>query len=214
MFDDRTQAGEILAQKLVKYKDHPDTLILALPRGGLPVAEPIAHALSLPLDIIITRKIGHPYSDEFALGAISEYGSSAWKEDVDDIDNNWVNLELIKERAEIDRRKRVYLGKRKRLELEDKTVILVDDGAATGMTTIAALKDLKKMGVKKIVIALPVAPYDTAREIKKYASEIVCLYTSPVEEFYGSVGAYYNDFSQVGDAQVKTILKKIEASRV
>lgn len=210
MFDDRTQAGSILAQKLEKYKELPNTLILALPRGGLPVADIIAQHLHLPLDVIITRKIGHPYSEEFALGAISEYGSSVWGEDIEDVDPEWVDFEVKKENKEIKRRKKMYLGSRKRLDLEGKIVILVDDGAATGMTIIAALKDIKKMGANKIITALPVLPKNTSEEIKKYSTKIISLHLPRDENFYGSVGAYYNDFSQVGDREVKTILKKNE----
>ena len=210
MFDDRTQAGSMLAQKLEKYKELPNTLILALPRGGLPVANIIAQHLHLPLDVIITRKIGHPYSEEFALGAISEYGSSVWGKDIEDVDPEWIDFEVKKENEEIKRRKKMYLGSRKRLGLEGKIVILVDDGAATGMTIIAALKDIKKMGANEIITVLPVLPKNTSEERNKSSAKLTSLQMPRDENFCGSVGAYYNDFSQVEDREVKTILRMNE----
>lgn len=207
MFRDRIDAGQKLAQKLEEYKSLPNIVILGLPRGGLPVASIIAQYLGAPLDIIITRKIGHPYNDEFALGAISEYGSSVFGEDLNEIDPEWVRNEVKNEEREIKRRKKLYLGNKKRVDLKNKIVIVVDDGAATGLTLIAALRGIREMYAEKIIAAVPVIPTSTAREVKKYVDEIVTLQRPGDETFYGSVGAYYENFTQVEDAEVKRILK-------
>lgn len=207
IFRDRIDAGQKLAQKLEEYRSLPNVVVLGLPRGGVPVANIISQHLESPLDIIITRKIGHPYNDEFALGAISEYGSSVFGEDLNEIDPEWVGNEVRNEEKEIRRRKKLYLGDKKRVDLKNKIVIVVDDGAATGFTLIAALKGINGMSCEKIITAVPVIPKNTAREIKKYVDEIVALHRPGDETFYGSVGAYYEDFTQVEDFEVEKILK-------
>lgn len=207
-FRDRIDAGIQLSQRLEKYKSEQDVVILGLARGGVPVAHVIAERIHLPMDIIITRKIGHPYNDEFALGAITEYDTSAFGEDAIDVEPEWIEKEIKREKKEMKRREKIYVGSKKRLELTGKRVIIVDDGAATGMTLIAALKGVKKMSAKEIIVAIPIIPASTLRNVEKYANEIIALNTPPDESFYGSVGAYYENFTQVDDEDVQKMLKK------
>lgn len=205
-FPDRTVAGRLLAEKLLEYKGKKDTLVLALVRGGVVVGAELAKALQLPLFPYIVRKLGHPGHREYGLGAIAEGGETY----LDDAAMRyagvtWEDLEPVmeEEMRELKRRQKTYLVEA-RPPLQGKTVILTDDGAATGGTLFAAIADLRKAGVVKIVVALPVCPPDTAAKLRKCVDEAVILET-PVP--FSAVGQWYLHFPQVEDEEVLTHLR-------
>ncbi len=208
-FSDRAEAGRSLATALERFRaDQP--LILALPRGGVPVAFAIARALDAPLDVLLVRKIGAPGHEEFGIGAVVDGNPP-----VAEIDHLLVRLTqaspayveetVRRETAEIERRRRLYAGDRKPPALQGRTVILVDDGIATGGTARAALRALARAGAKKRVLAVPVAPADSAAELAEEADEVVCLRTP--DPFF-AVGEHYEDFAQTTDAEVVRLLQQ------
>jgi len=205
-FPTRTDAGLALSQELTEYKDAKDTLILALVRGGIVIGKALSDELNLPLHPYIVRKLGHPGHREYALGAIAEGGSTFLDDAMMNVhDLNWKNLEPIidEEMKELARRKEKYMVK-PRPDLKGQTVILTDDGAATGATIFAAIEDLRKVKVKKIVVALPVCPPDTAKLLTSKADETV--FSATPATFY-AVGQFYIDFEQVEDEEVLGLLK-------
>ncbi|WP_234697136.1 phosphoribosyltransferase [Nitrosophilus alvini] len=207
MFKDRYEAGLKLAEKLKEY-ENSDSVIVALPRGGIPVAAVIAEKLHIPMDIFFVKKIPSPYNEEAAIGAVSENGFVYVNEHAKIMLN--VADEYIKERAEQKMRemkeKRALYGK-KRINLKDKTVIIVDDGIATGASMLLATDALREEGAKKIVIAAPVAPPDVVSKLEKSADEVVILQTPPD---FMAVGQFYYDFHQLSDDEVLDILKKFK----
>ena len=206
MFADREEAGRQLAAKLSNYRG-TDAVILALPRGGVVVGEKIAQKLSIPLDIIAVRKIGHPSAPEFALGAVDEHGTRLMNEaEAGSINPAWLAEETVRQIEEAKRRNRVYRGGKKHAHIEGKTAIIVDDGIATGLTMRLAIKALKKQKPERIIVAVPVSSAEAAAEILEEADELVVL--EPPEEFLGAVGAHYIRFEQVEDAEVIRLLKR------
>src|SRR5213082_173752 len=206
IFPDRVEAGRLLGVKLSKYAGRDDVIVLGLPRGGVPVAYEVARALRVPLDVFIVRKLGVPGFEELAVGAIASGGVRVLNEDVARALPNAVDIiEAVtaKETAELQRREQSYRDGRPAPELRDKTVIMVDDGLATGATMRAAVKALWQRGAAKIVVAVPVGPPDTCHEIEEQADETVCLSTP---EFFQAVGQYYEDFSQTTDEDVRELL--------
>lgn len=208
-FKDRVEAGK----KLAGFFDHingRNAVVYALPRGGVVVGAEIAKALKAPLDLIITRKIGHPYQPEYAIGAIAENGHAVFnKDEILSVDEQYIKEETKKQTQEAKRRREVYLGGRKPTSCKGKTAILVDDGIATGLTIKAALKELKMhYGPAKVVIAVPVAPRDTVEELEKMGAEVLSIITA--KEFLGAIGAYYQDFSPVEDQDVTRIMKEAQ----
>ena len=204
-FKDRTEAGK----KLAEFFDHingKDAVVYALPRGGVVIGAEIAKAIHAPLDLIITRKIGHPLQPEYAIEAIAENGHSVLnKEEVLEVDEEYLKEETEKQRQEAKRRREIYLGDRQPISCKGKTAILVDDGIATGLTMKAALKELKlHYQPNKIVIAVPAAPWEEVEELKKTGAEVLCILTT--KQFLGSIGAYYRDFSPVEDKDVIKII--------
>jgi len=207
-FIDRRDAGRKLVPLLEKYKDKKDVIIIGLPRGGVVNAYEVAKELNLPLDIIVVRKIGAPMQPEFAVGAISQEGDVL-------LDHNIMNMVGVKEKdlqtivedekQEAKRRLALYRGDRAPLDLINKTVILVDDGLATGATMRAAILSARRMGAQKIIVAIPVSPKDTLKKIEQEADEVVCLYTPDV--FWG-VGGFYDVFYQTEDNKVIDLLSK------
>lgn len=203
-FKNRREAGQKLAQALIKYKNQ-QVVVLALPRGGVVLAAEIAKQLKAPLDLVIVRKIGHPYSAEYAIAAVSEDGSLIEnKNETEKVDNQWFIDEVKSEQAEGNRRRRVYLAGRQQIDITDKIAIIVDDGIATGLTMKAAIREVKNKKPNKIIIAVPVAPRETVVEIKTLVDEVVVL-ENP-EFFMGAIGSYYQDFPQVADEEVVELL--------
>src|SRR5881396_4413350 len=207
-FSNRAEAGRQLAEKLDKYAGRKHVIVLGLPRGGVPVAYEVAKRLRAPLDVFIVRKLGVPGFEELAVGAIASGGVRVLNEDVmRALPNADQLIESVTERetVELDRREQTYRNGRAAPELRDRVVILVDDGLATGATMRAAVKALRQRGVAKIVVAVPVGPPDTCRELEQEADETICLSTPP---FFQAVGQYYEDFSQTTDDEVRELLTR------
>src|SRR5437867_12584913 len=205
-FANRTEAGRLLAEKLVNYAGRADVVVLGLPRGGVPVAFEVAQRLGAPLDVFIVRKLGVPGFEELAAGAIASGGVRVLNEDVmRAIPHADQAIEAVtaQQTAELERREEIYREGRPAPELRDWIVILVDDGLATGATMRAAVKALRQRGAAKIVVAVPVGPPDTCHEIEEQADETICLSTP---EFFQAVGQYYDDFSQTTDEDVRELL--------
>jgi predicted phosphoribosyltransferase len=208
LFKDRKDAGIKLAKALEKYKDE-DVMVLALPRGGVVLGVEIANKLLAPLDIILTKKIGHPINSEYAICAITEDGDPICNSaEVKNVDSEWLIEEIQKVRSEIKRRKEMFQRGKILCAVEGKTVIIADDGIATGLTMIAAIEEIKKRKPKKLVVAIPVTPYDTAQKLRSMVDELVSLDVDV--NYRGAVGAYYEDFRQVEDSEVISILKSFE----
>jgi putative phosphoribosyl transferase len=212
-FPNRTEAGRLLAKKLVKYAGRDDVIVLGLPRGGVPVAFEVAQRLGAPLDVFIVRKLGVPGFEELAVGAIASGGVRVLNEDVmRALPNADQLIESVTERetVELDRREQTYRNGRAAPGLRDRVVILVDDGLATGATMRAAVKALRQRGVARIVVAVPVGPADTCREFEDAADETVC---ASMPEFFQAVGQYYEDFSQTSDEEVRELLARAAQER-
>jgi len=212
-FRNRTDAGRQLAKALAAYKDQ-EPVILALPRGGVPVAAQVAAALHAPLDLILVRKIGVPFQPELAMGAIVDGGTPIIVRNEDvirlaGIDEAEFTAICDSELAEIERRRR-YFGSRERVDVAGRTAIVIDDGVATGATTRAALRATRMRGPKKLVLAVPVAPTDSLATLRENADEVICLED---HEFFGAIGAYYVDFDQVGDEEVIKLLKRVPVDK-
>src|SRR3989449_1051375 len=208
-FQNRLEAGRILAENLEKYADRDDVIVLGLPRGGVPVANEVAKRLRAPLDVFIVRKLGVPGFEELAAGAIASGGVRVLNQDVVraiPYASEAIEAITAKETAELQRREQIYREGRPAPELRDKIVILVDDGLATGATMRAAVKALQQRGAAKIVVAVPVGPPDTCREFEDEADEVVCA-SEP--EFFQAVGQYYEDFSPTSDDGVRELLAKV-----
>ncbi|MDD4135656.1 MAG: ribose-phosphate diphosphokinase [Candidatus Shapirobacteria bacterium] len=205
-FKNRAEAAKQLAKLLTKFKD-TDTVVLGIPRGGAVTANIVAKELSLPFGIVVIRKIGHPNNREYAVAAIAESGMLvANRDEIKKIDKTWFDGEAERQLLETKRRRKEYGGKRPQIRLTGKTVILVDDGLATGLTMAAAIKEVKLAKPNKIVIAVPVSPKDTAKKLKSEVDEFITpLIPIPFE---GSVGAYYENFPQIEDRQVAEIMGK------
>jgi len=210
MFHDRQEAGQKLAQALEKFKNAKEAIILALPRGGVVVGFEIAKALNLPLDIVVPRKIGAPDNPEFAIGAITESGEGIFDQETIAfyrISKEYIKKTVAEEKKEALRRLKLYRGDRPPLDLKDKTVILIDDGIATGATMRAAIKSVKEKGAKKVIVAVPVSAPDSFKIIKKEVDEMISL---AVPVFFGAVGAFYENFEQTSDEEVVDLMKKSE----
>ena len=207
-FANRTEAGCLLAEKLVQYAGRNDVIVLGLPRGGVPVAYEVAKRLGAPLDVFIVRKLGVPGFEELAAGAIASGGVRVLNEDVMRAiphPDEAIEAVTARETAELERREHEYRDGQQAPELRDRVVILVDDGLATGATMRAAIKALRQRGAAKIVVAVPVGPPGTCREIEQEADETICLSTP---EVFQAVGQYYEDFSQTSDQDVREVLSR------
>jgi putative phosphoribosyl transferase len=206
IFQDRTEAGRELAEQLLNYAGRDDVIVLALPRGGVPVGFEVAQHLRVPLDVFVVRKLGLPGHEELAMGAIASGGVRVLNEDVlSVIPDAQAIVEMVTaiEREELERRERIYRADRPQPDLKDRTVILVDDGLATGATMRAAVAALRQQGAAKIVVAVPVGAPSTCRDLSNTADDVICL-RSP-GAFIG-VGQYYSDFSQTTDEEVRDLL--------
>lgn len=208
-FHTRKDAGVRLASLLQTYKGNRDTLILALVRGGVAIGHALATELSLPLFPYVVRKLGHPGHREYGLGAIAEGGSTHLDEPMMKMQGlTWVDLEPIaeEEMAEMKRRVQAYTTVAPRPDLKGKTIILTDDGAATGGTMLAAIEDMRRSHVKKVIVALPVSPPDTKELLARKADEIAILATP---EPFNAVGQWYRDFPQLEDDEVLRLLRSV-----
>lgn len=207
-FRDRAEAGRLLAEKLRAYERHPDAIVLALPRGGVPVAYEVATSLHLPLDIFVVRKLGVPGYQELAMGAIASGGIRVLNEDVLRAlpDAAAMVAEVTtQETRELERRERDYRGDRRPPEVSGRIVILIDDGLATGATMLAAIAALRKKAPAKIVVAVPVCPPETCGEIERVADEMVILLAP---DWFRGVGQFYEDFGQTSDEEVRDLLAR------
>ncbi len=210
-FRDRAEAGRRLADKLAAYAGRADVLVLGLPRGGVPVAFEVAQALELPLDVFLVRKLGVPGHEELAMGAIASGGVWVLNQDVIQALNpplRVVQAVAARELQELTRRERLYRGDRPALKLRDRTVILVDDGLATGSTMRAAVAAVRRLEPAGIIVAVPTAAPSTCAAISHEVSDCVCVITP--DPFY-SVGIWYEDFSQTTDEQVRDLLERAAA---
>ncbi len=207
----RIEAGKMLADALKNYASEPELIVLALPRGGVPVAFPVAQKFKAPFDVFLVRKLGVPGHEELAMGAVSSNGSRVLNQEVVDvlqIPEGLIDLVAQREMEEIKRRENVYRKGRPPLNLAGKTVILIDDGLATGSTMLASLKAIRTQCPRKIIAAVPVSPPSTCEQLQDDADAMICLITP--EPFYG-VGMWYDDFSQTEDREVVDLLDRAKA---
>lgn len=214
LFSDRFEAGKILAESLADYRNKGDVVvILALPRGGVPVGYQVARALNAPLDILLVRKLGVPEREELAMGAIASGGIRVLNEDIIQslhIPEQTIDQAAEAERRELERLEQAYRGDRPRILLAGKIVILVDDGLATGASMRAAVDAVRQQRPAKIVVAVPTAAPETCVQFQAYVDQIVCA-TTP-QPFYG-VGKWYLDFAQTSDEEVRRLLEDAERMR-
>jgi putative phosphoribosyl transferase len=213
-FRDRLDAGRRLAKALSEYKGR-NAVILALPRGGVPVAAEVAAALETPLDLILVRKIGVPSQPELAMGAVVDGATPivVRNEEVIEISGTTADefdAACARELAEIERRRQLYIGDRARAEIAGQVVIVIDDGIATGATTRAALQAIRNRKPKELVLAVPVAPPDTITKLRQEVDALICLETP---ELFGAIGYFYRDFRQVSDQEVVAILQRFPATQ-
>jgi len=207
-FINRTHAGRLLAKKLDEYANRSDVVVLALPRGGVPVAYEVAHALNAPLDVFLVRKLGVPGHEELAMGAIASGGVRVMNKYVVQrlgISDHFIDKVTAKEQRELERRERLYRGSEEPLDLGGRTVIVVDDGLATGSTMTAAVDAIKRMKPSEIVVAAPVASYDACAFFNALVDSTCVCFMSP--EPFDGVGRWYRDFRQTSDAEVCYLLK-------
>ena len=211
-FRDRSEAGRILADRLSAYAGRPDVVVLALPRGGVPVAFEVARSLDVPLDVFLVRKLGVPQHEELAMGAIASGGTEVLLPDVIryfQLAPHEVEDVARRELAELKRRERAFRGQRPPLAVQGRTVILVDDGLATGASMRAAVQALGELLPARVVIAVPVAARETCDELRTLVAEVVCVHTP---EPFRAVGVWYADFTQVTDEQVRALLEATSAA--
>jgi predicted phosphoribosyltransferase len=208
VFADRAAAGRALAERLRPFAGRSDVVVLALPRGGVPVAYEVARALGAPLDVFLVRKLGAPGQEELAMGAIATGGVRVLNEEVVgvlQVPDEEIDRVAAREMRELQRRERLYRDDRPPPEVRGRTVILIDDGLATGSTMRAAVAALRQQGPRRVVVAVPVAAAETAEEFQREVDHLVCVLTP--EPFY-SVGSWYRDFSQTTDAEVRELLEQ------
>ncbi|HEV8717863.1 MAG TPA: phosphoribosyltransferase [Candidatus Binatia bacterium] len=207
-FAHRTEAGEELARKLAAYADRPDALVLALPRGGVPVGFAVARTLHVPLDVFLVRKLGVPGQEELAMGAIASGGVRVLNREVVEllgIPDSLIDAVATRELQEIARRERLYRDNRPAPKVQGRTVILIDDGLATGATMRAAVAALRQQQPARVIVAVPTAAPETCAELGAEVDEIVCARTP--EPFY-AVGLWYADFRQITDEEVRDLLAR------
>lgn len=208
----RTEAGQVLAANLTDFAGRDDVIVLALPRGGVPVAFEVAKALRVPLDVFVVRKLGVPGHEELAFGAIASGGVRVLAKDTIDqlrLSNPMIDAVIEEEEKELARREKLYRGGRPPPDLRERTVIVVDDGLATGATMLAAVRALKAHRPAKIIVAVPVAARETCADVGRLA-DVVCVCAAEPRPFYG-VGMWYYDFSQTSDSEVLSLLAEARA---
>ena len=208
MFADRRDAGVQLISRLKEYKDQQGVIVLSLPRGGVATGYEIARSLNIPLDIVIVRKIWFPGQSELGIGAVSETGTVVLNTSIIStygVPKEYIEREVSRQKEEISRRVKLYRKGKRLPSLEGKTVILVDDGVATGATMKSAIATLKEENLKKLIVALPVAPSGVVKELEQMVDLFICIET-PFD--FMAVGSYYHDFTQVSDEEVINLLER------
>jgi predicted phosphoribosyltransferase len=208
IFHDRKDAAKKLAKDLVQHKGAKDTIVVALPRGGVVLGRVVATELGLPLDIVVPRKIGHPGNEEYAIGAITETGDAIWNEEEKAaIDPTVLAQSIEKEKKEAERRLDTYRQGLPPRDFSGKTIIIIDDGIATGLTMFAAIKTVKTLGAARIIVAVPGGPADTIEKLKKdpHVGNVIAL---EVPSLFFAVGQLYEVFGQVEDDEVITLLQR------
>lgn len=212
-FKDRLQAGKLLAERLSSYAARPDVIVLALPRGGVPIGFEVARALGVALDVLIVRKLGMPGHEEYAMGAVASGGLCVLQAGLGEKYGILpADIDAVKQRelAEIERREQLYRASRPVPQLHGRVVILVDDGLATGSTMLAAIQAVRQAEPAHLIVAVPVAPPETCRELGAEVDEMICLHT-PTQFF--SVGMWYQDFQQTTDSEVIDLLNQAESEQ-
>jgi predicted phosphoribosyltransferase len=208
MFINREEAGDLLSEKLLKYKANKDAVVVAIPRGGVPIGYTIAKKLEVPLEIVLSKKIGHPLNKEYAIGAVT-LKNSILSDAALEVSQVYIHDETEQIRKLLKKRLESYYEDRKPMELKDKIVILVDDGIATGNTMISCMQLIQMQKPSKIIVALPVAPPSAFKKMKEMeeVAEAICLST-PIN--FQAVGQFYEEFNQVNDKEVIELLKKMQ----
>jgi len=209
-FTGRSDAGLALAKELEQYRERDDVIVLALPRGGVPVGAVVAERLNVPLDIFLVRKLGFPGHEEFAIGAIASGGTRVLNQaalEIGHVSPEEIDEIAAREEIELERREQEYRGDRPRPKLQGKIIILVDDGLATGSTMRAAVAALRQQNPAKIIVAVPVASADACELLSREANEVLC---ASIPEPFHAVGLWYEDFSQTTDQEVKELLQRAE----
>ena len=213
MFQDRSDAGKKLAEALIAYRGH-DVVVYALPRGGVVLGVEVARTLKAPLDLIVVRKIGHPLQPEYAIGAVAEDGYLLVNPDeIAGLDRLWFDRAAGAELEEARRRRKVFLQGRGPIAVKQKIAIIVDDGLATGLTMFAAIHEIRKRHPQKLVVAVPVAAYETAEKLRSVVDDLVVLH---IPQWMGAIGAFYERFDQVSDDEVVALMNlaaSVPASR-
>lgn len=207
MFANRREAGELLFKELLPYKNNRDAILVALPRGGVPVACILSEKLNLPLEIVLSKKIGHPENREFAIGAVTLNSKIVEPWALEEVSSTYLNQEIERIRALLKKRLQWYYGAQAPIDLRNKTVIVVDDGVATGNTLISSIQLIEQQQPREIIVALPVAPPSAIRKIKLFTpvEKVLCL---EVPLHFQSVGQFYEDFGEVTDQEVIRLLTK------
>ncbi len=207
IFANRAQAGRLLAERLQSYTKRPDVTVLGIPRGGVPVAFEIAEALGVPLDVFVARKLGVPAQEELAFGAIASGGVRVLDPEIIGavgISNMDIEEVTARERKELERRERLYRGARSPLDIRGRTVILADDGIATGSSLRAAISALRQLQPARLIVAAPVAPHSTCGRLRQEVDDLVCV---EMPRSFRAIGEFYEDFEQVTDREVTDLLR-------
>jgi putative phosphoribosyl transferase len=206
LFRDRRDAGKVLAAQVVKAVSDPDTVVLALPRGGVPVAFEVARALKAPLDVYVVRKLGLPGEEELAIGAIASGGVRVLNRALIahlQVPEELIERVTVEEARELERRERLYRGDRRLIALQGRAVILVDDGLATGATMLAAVRSVRDQQPLRIIVAVPIASPSACEDIREEVDQMICV---AAPEPFLAVGSWYDNFSQTSDAEVRSLL--------
>ncbi len=207
-FKNRDEAGKLLAKKLISYRG-TNTIVIAIPRGGVPVASIIAKRLQLPLEIELSKKIGHPINPEFAIGSVTLHGVTI-NPRLKGVSEEYVQEQSKKIKEELTKKLNLFMGEKQLTDIKGKNIILVDDGVATGNTLIASIHTIKKRKPKKIVVAIPVSPKNTAIQLEELVDEFICL---QIPANFHSVGQFYDDFTQVSNEKVIELLQEQELEK-